>query len=147
MRRRPALTPLVAGVIAFALLATGCTPKTKPVLVKVDSAVYQSIQAIHDTAVVLGNAKIITPQQELKIQEAILPVAQLGEQASIVLRDWKAGPTPPELQKLVQGMGLLVEQIVTILPGDSPGKAAVLEKITLAMQAIAAVLVVIGGAR
>jgi len=127
------------------MLATGCGPKTKPTLVKVDAAAYTSIKAIHETAVVLGNAKVITPQEELKIQEAILPVTILGEQATRALDAWKSGPTPPELQALVREMGKLVTAIVGIIPQNDQAKAVLLEKIALAQQAVAAILVIIMG--
>lgn len=133
-------------VLLLVPVVWACGPKTKPTLVKVDSAIYQSVKAIHDTAVVLGTAKVISPAQELQIQEAILPVSRLGEQATRVLVAWHGGATPPELQQLVQEMGKLIQQIVLILPGDAPGKAALLEKVALAQQAVASVLIILGGA-
>lgn len=137
---RVLLVFLIAG-----LAITGCGPTTKPTLVKVDSAIYQSVQALHDTAIVLGQAKVITPQQELKIQEAILPVSILGEQATKVLLAWKSGPTPPELQALVREMGLLTQKIIAIVPQNADAKAALLEKVALVNQAIASVLLILGG--
>ena len=125
-----------------------CQPKPKPTLLKVDAAVYQSIKALHETLVVLGNAKVITPAQELRLQEAILPVTILGEQATRTLAAWKSGPTPAELQRLVAEMGKLTQQIVAIIPQNDAAKAALLEKVALAQQAIATVLLVMtaGGA-
>jgi hypothetical protein len=129
------------------VVVAGCGPKTKPTLVKVDAALYTSVKALHDTAVVLGNAKVITPQQELKIQEIILPVTVLGEQATRALDAWKSGPTPPELQRLVQEMGLLAKRIIEVIPQNEAAKAALLEKVAVVQQAIAAVLmVIVGGA-
>lgn len=127
------------------VLVPACGPTTKPTLVKVDSAIYQSVKALHDTAIVLGQAKVITPQQELKIQEAILPVSILGEQATKVLLAWKSGPTPPELQALVREMGLLTQKIIAIVPQNADAKAALLEKVALVNQAIASVLLILGG--
>lgn len=137
---------ILGGLLTLALIPTvvACQPKAKPTLVKIDSAIYESIAAIHETAVVLGNAKVLTVQQELTIQEAILPVAELGEQASRVLASWTGGTTPPELQALVREMGALAQKIVTLLPQNEAAKAALLEKVVLAQQAIAAVLLVIG---
>lgn len=137
---------IVGGLLLLALipLVVACQPKAKPTLVKIDSAIYESVRAIHETAVVLGTAQVITPQQELQVQEAILPVAQLGEQTSRVLQAWTGGTTPPELQALVREMGALAQKIVTLLPQNEAAKAALLEKVVLAQQAIAAVLLVIG---
>lgn len=132
-------------LLTLALLpfVVACQPKTKPVLVKVDSAIYQSVRAIHDTAVVLGDAKVITPAQELAVQEAILPVAQLGEQATRVLAAWTGGTTPPELQRLVTEMGALAQKIALLVPQNDAAQAALLGKIVLAQQAIASVLLVL----
>lgn len=127
------------------VLVPACGPTTKPMLVKVDSGIYQSVKALHDTAIVLGQAQVLTPQQELKIQEAILPVSILGEQATKVLLAWKSGPTPPELQALVREMGLLTQKIIAIVPQNADAKAALLEKVALIQQAIASVLLIIGG--
>jgi hypothetical protein len=132
-------------LLLFLPLVWACGPKTKPTLVKVDSAVYTSIKALHDTAVVLGNAKIITPQQELKIQEVILPITVLGEQATRALDAWKSGPTPPELRLLVEEMGKLAQKIIEVIPQNDQAKAALLEKVAIAQQAIAAVLIIITG--
>jgi hypothetical protein len=138
-------TWLVAAALAPALAAlsvAGCGPKTKPTLVKVDSAVYQSLKALHQTAVVLGTSQVITPAQELKIQEAILPVTILGEQATRVIVAWKSGPTPPELHRLVQEMGTLAQKIIAIVPQNAEAKAALLEKVAMVQQAIATVLLI-----
>lgn len=140
MRRR-----LTLGLLTLALLplVAACQPKAKPTLVRVDSAIYQSVRAIHETAVVLGQAQVITPDQELQLQKAILPVAQLGEQATRVLASWTGGATPPELQALVREMGGLAQQVVLILPQNDAAKAALMEKVVLAQQAIAAVLLIL----
>lgn len=136
---------LLTGVLTLALLpwVAACQPKAKPTLIKVDSAIYQSVRAIHETAVVLGQAQVITPAQELQLQKAILPVAQLGEQATRVLAAWTGGTTPPELQALVREMGGLAQQVVLILPQNDAAKAALMEKVVLAQQAIAAVLLIL----
>lgn len=137
---------LVAAVLVPAIALTpGCGPKTKPILVKTDQAVYEAIKALHQTAIVLGQSQVITPAQELKIQQAILPVAKLGESTTRVIAAWKSGPTPPELQQLVREMGALTARIVEILPGEAAGKAALLEKVALVQQALATILVISGG--
>lgn len=138
-------TWLLMTVVVAGLAVTGCGPKTKPTLIKTDAAVYEAIQALHQTAIVLGQSGVITPAQELQIQQAILPVATLGESATRVIAAWKSGPTPPELVRLVQEMGALTSRIVQILPGDARGKAALLEKIALVQTALATVLLVSGG--
>jgi ABC-type uncharacterized transport system YnjBCD substrate-binding protein len=132
-------------LLLMLVVVAGCGPKTKPTLVKVDAALYTSVKALHDTAVVLGNSKVITPQQELTIQELILPVTILGEQATRALDAWKSGPTPPELQRLVQEMGTLAKKIVEVIPQNAEAKAVLLEKIGLVQQAIAAVLMIMVG--
>lgn len=137
--KRLALTLLLIPLVA------ACGPTTKPTLVKVDTGIYQSVKALHDTAEVLGRSQVITPAQELKIQEAILPVTILGEQATRVLVAWKSGPTPPELQRLVAEMGMLTRKIIEILPGESKGKATLLEAVAFAQQAIATALIITGG--
>ncbi len=146
LRTRLVTLALLPAVAALAL--AGCGPKVKPILIKVDTGIYTSIKAIHETAVVLGTAKVITPQQELAVQQAILPVTQLGQQATRVLAAWTSGPTPPELQQLVTEMGRLTQQIATLIPMPDQAKAALLEKIAIAQQAIAAVLLIVsaGGA-
>jgi hypothetical protein len=143
MRRYAILAVLVVAVAALAL--AGCGPKTKPVLVKTDAAVYEAITALHQTAVVLGQSGVITPAQELKIQEAILPVAKLGEATTRVIVAWKSGPTPPELQQLVREMGALTTRIIEIVPQNPGAKAALLEKVALVQQAIATVLIIMTG--
>ena len=146
MRDRPSVVPFVALVVAFAFLTLfGCGPKTKPTLVKIDTAVYDSVKALHDTAIVLGQSGILTPAQELAIQKALLPVAQLGEQATRVIAAWKSGPTPPELQQLVKALGDLTAEIVTLIPQESGAKATLLAKIAAVQQAVLTVLVVVGG--
>lgn len=136
---------LIVALLVPAVVA--CGPKTKPTLVKVDNAIYISTKALHDTAVVLGNAKVITPQQELKIQELILPITVLGEQATRALNAWKSGPTPPEVRQLVEEMGKLAQEIIKVIPQNEAAKAALLEKVAMVQQAIATVLVlIVGGA-
>lgn len=136
----------VVSILVLGLVATGCGPKTKPTLVKVDASLYVSVKALHEAAVMLGDAKAITPQQELKIQELILPVTIIGEQATRALDAWKSGPTPPELRKLADEMGTLAKKIVEIVPQNAEAKAVLLAKIVMVQQAIAAVLIVMGGA-
>lgn len=138
-------TLVVLAVVISGMSVVGCGPTTKPTLVKTDAAVYQAVKAIHETAVVLGQSGVITPAQELRIQQALQPVARLGEQATRVIVAWKSGPTPPELQQLVKALGGLVSEITKVLPVDGPGKAALLEKVALAQQAILMVLAVMGG--
>jgi hypothetical protein len=127
-------------------IVAACGPKTKPALVKTDLAIYEAIKGLHETAIVLGKAQIITPAQELRIQQAILPVSRLGESTTRVIAAWKSGPTPPELRQLVEEMGRLTAQIIQILPGESAGKTALLEKVAIIQQAIATVLIIMGGA-
>jgi len=136
---------LALALVIGGMSLLGCGPKTKPTLVKVDAAIYESIKALHETAVVLGQSGVITPAQELQIQQAILPVAKLGESTTRVIAAWTSGPTPPELQRLVKEMGLLTTRIIAVLPGEAKGKAALLEKIAIVQQAIAVTLAVMGG--
>lgn len=138
------LTRALLLVLVGGSALTGCGPKTKPTLVKVDSGIYQSVRALSETAKVLGRSQVITPQQELKIQEAILPVTILGEQATRVLAAWTSGPTPAELQRLVAEMAQLTRKIIEILPGESKGKATLLESIAFVQQAIATALIITG---
>ena len=139
------LTTLVLAGVIGALTVSGCGPKTKPVLVKTDAAVYEAITALHQTAVVLGTSGVLTPAQELKVQEAILPVAKLGESTTRVIVAWKSGPTPPELQQLVREMGALTARIIEIVPQNPGAKAALLAKVALVQQAIATVLIIMTG--
>jgi len=132
-------------ILLFLPVVAACGPKTKPTLVKTDAAIYEAIKGLHETAVLLGRSQVITPAQELKIQQALLPVSKLGEQATRVLAAWTSGPTPPELRQLVEEMGRLTQRIIEILPGDSAGKAALLEKVAVVQQAIATVLILMGG--
>lgn len=133
-------------IAAFMLPVAGCGGKTKPILIKTDAAVYEAVKAIHDTAVVLGKSGVITPAQELRIQEALLPVSRLGEQATRVIAAWKLGPTPPELQRLIRELGTLVQEIGRIVPGEAAGKAALLQAIATAQQAVLVVLAITGRA-
>ena len=132
-------------VLVLVPLVAACGPTTKPTLVKVDTGIYQGVKALHETAVVLGRSQVITPQQELKLQEAILPVTILGEQATRVLAAWTSGPTPPELQRLVAEMAQLTRKIIEILPGESKGKTTLLEAVAFVQQAIATALIITGG--
>jgi hypothetical protein len=126
-------------------IVIGCGPKTKPVLIKIDASIYEAVKALHETTAALGRAGLITPAAELDIQQAILPVAVLGEQTTRVIAAWKSGPTPPELQKLVTELGLLVRKIVDVLPQNPQGKAILLERIAVVQQAVLTVIVVLGG--
>lgn len=139
-------TVLVLAVAIAGMAVTGCGPKPKPTLIRSDGAVYESIQALHKTAVLLGDSGVLTPAQELQVQEAILPVAKLGTSTTRVITAWKSGPTPPELVQLVKEMGTLTTRIIEILPGESKGKAQLLEKIALVQQAISVALTIVGGA-
>jgi hypothetical protein len=126
-------------------LVAACGPKTKPTLVKVDESIYLSVKALHETAVVLGNTKVITPQQELAIQEAILPVTILGEQATRVIVAWKSGPTPPELTNLIGELKKLTDKIVAVIPMENSARASLLEKVALVQQAIVTILLITRG--
>jgi hypothetical protein len=139
------LTVLVLAVAIGSLSLAGCGPKAKPVLVKADAAVYESVRAIHQTAIMLGTNRVITASQELAIQQALLPVSRLGEQITRVLIAWQSGPTPPELVQLVRELGKLTTEIVNVLPGEAQGKAALLERIAAAQQAIATILMLMTG--
>jgi len=117
-------------------IVVACGPKTKPTLVKVDQAIYISVKALHEGAVNLGTTGVITPAQELKIQEAILPVTVLGEQASRILAEWKSGPTPEEVIRLVERMGVLVQEIVKILPNNDDARATLLQLVSVVQQSV-----------
>ena len=145
MKRLLIASFMALAVVAALLQSNGCGPQTKPILVKTDTAVYESVKAIHETAMVLGKSGVLTPAQELRIQLALVPVAKLGEQATLVIVAWKSGPTPPELQQLVRALGGLVNEIVAVIPQESAAKAALLEKVALAQQAILIVIAVMGG--
>ena len=127
-------------------IVAACGPKTKPTLVKVDESIYLAVKALHETAVILGQSGAITPAQELTIQEAILPVTVLGEQATRVIVAWVSGPTPAELVNLVNEMGKLVEKVVAILPQQDGARAALLAKIAKVQQAIVTILLIVRGA-
>lgn len=126
-------------------LVAACGPKTKPTLVKVDESIYLSVKALHDTAVVLGNSKVLTPAQELQIQEAILPVTILGEQATRVIVAWQSGPTPAELTNLIAQLKALTDKIVAVIPMQNSARAALLEKVALVQQAIVTILLITRG--
>jgi hypothetical protein len=60
---------------------------------------------------------------------------------------WKSGPTPPELRRLIDEIGVLTKKIVEVIPQNEQAKAILLEKVGLVQQAIAAVLMImVGGA-
>lgn len=127
-------------------LVAACGPKTKPTLIKVDESIYLSVKALHETAVVLGKSGVLTPAQELQIQEAILPITILGEQATRVIVAWKSGPTPPELTNLILQLRKLTEKVIEIIPMQSTARAALLEKVALVQQAIVTILLITRGA-
>ena len=136
----------IALLLLLLPVVAACGPKTKPTLIKVDESVYLAVKALHETAVVLGQSGVITPAQELQIQEAILPITVLGEQATRVIVAWTSGPTPVELTNLVIEMGKLAEKIVAILPLQDGARATLLAKVAKVQQAILAVLLIVRGA-
>jgi len=132
-------------VLLLLPVVAACGPKTKPVLIKTDQAIYLAVKALHEGAVNLGNAGVITPAQELRIQEAILPVTILGEQASRILAEWKSGPTPDEVTRLVERMGVLVQEIIKILPNNDDARATLLQLTSVVQQAILSAIVIAKG--
>lgn len=136
------------GLLLVALLPLGgCAARTRPTLIRIDSAVYQTTRGIFEAAVILGDNKIITPQQELAIQQAILPVAQLGETATAAIAAWVEGPTPQALRDLVTALGNLSQTVVRTFGSNDAAKATLLEKIVLAQQAVLTIISIMGGTR
>jgi hypothetical protein len=134
----------IALLLAVLLASIGCGPQTKPNLIKSDTAVYTSVKAIHETAIVLGESHVITPAQEMQIQVALKPVADLGEQITRVIVAWHSGPTPLEIRQLIAELGRLVQEVGRVIPGGA-GKAAILEAIATAQQAVLVLLTIMQG--
>jgi hypothetical protein len=121
-------------------LVAGCSAKTKPALAKADYALYQSVKAISDTEIVLSRAGALTPAQSLRINEALLPAAKLGMEATQALRAWQPGqPLPPQIPRLVKELGDVSRVIVEIV-AQPEARAGLLEKVGLAQQAILAIV-------
>jgi len=134
-----------AWILLLIPVVVACGPKTKPTLVKVDQAIYTSVKALHEGAVNLGNAGVITPAQELKIQEAILPITILGEQVSRIIAAWKSGPTPPELIALVEKLGAVASEIVKIIPNEDKARATLLQLVSVVQQSVISAILIAKG--
>ena len=120
--------------------SVGCSAKSKTTLVKADYALYQAVKAISDTEIVLARAGMLTPAQSLRINEALLPAAKLGLEATQALRAWQPGqPLPPQLPRLVRELGD-ISKIVVETAAKPEARAGLLEKIALAQQAVLVVL-------
>lgn len=143
---RAATIAVLAAVLAAPLSGCQTAAQIRPTLIRVDSAVYQTTRAVFEAAVLLGDTKVITPQQELKIQEAILPVAKLGEAATLALAAWESGPTPQVLKDLVRALGDLTDVVVRVLVDNDAAQASLLAKIASAQQAVLTIVTLMGGA-
>lgn len=138
-------TMLVVGVVVSALALAGCGPKTRPTLIKADATVYTAIKAISDTEIVLSQAGKLSPAQSLRINQALLPAARLGLEATQALKAWKPGTmAPPQVRKLVVELGD-VTRVVIATVADGSTQAQLLEKVALAQQAVLVVLTLSGG--
>ena len=144
--KKDAPTGIGAGVLvlligaSLAVPSVGCSAKSKTTLVKADYALYQAVKAISDTEIVLARAGMLTPAQSLRINEALLPAAKLGLEATQALRAWQPGqPLPPQLPRLVRELGD-ISKIVVETAAKPEARAGLLEKIALAQQAVLVVL-------
>lgn len=132
-------------VMALIVPGIGCSAKTKTGLVKADYTLYQAVKAISDTEIVLSRAGMLTPAQSLRINEALLPAAKLGLEATQSLRAWQPGqPLPPQIPRLVRELGD-ISKVIVDTAAEPEARAGLLEKVALAQQAILAI-VAIGGA-
>ena len=139
--------PCLIVLLAFVLLVTGCGPKTKPILIKTDFTLYQSVKAISDVEIVLAQAGKLTPAQSLRINQALLPAAKLGLEATKAIEAWQPGQMAPEsMQRLVWALGDVTKVIIDIV-ADPGSKAALLEKVALSQQAAMIILSVTGAIR
>lgn len=127
-------------LLALAVGMVGCGPKTKPALVKADYTLYQTVKAIGDTEIILSRAGLLTPAQSLKINEALLPAAKLGKEATQALRAWKPGdPVPAQVAALTTELGDISRVIIELVT-QPEARAGLLEKVALAQQAVLVIL-------
>jgi len=135
VKRRPDLAPFVALLLALALLATACGPKTKPVLVKFDAAALTAVQEIariEKEQSALGN---LPPQDALAVRKALVPVIHLGQTATAALLAWEPGqPVPPEMLTLSTELGNLLTSVALHIKNDT-AKLAIVIAIAAAQQA------------
>jgi hypothetical protein len=131
---------MIVVAIGLALPLAACSAKSKTTLVKADYTLYQSVKAISDTEIVLSRAGMLTPAQSLRINEALLPAAKLGLEATQALRAWQPGqPLPPQLPRLVRELGD-ISRIIVETAAKPEARAGLLEKVALAQQAVLVVL-------
>jgi hypothetical protein len=135
VRRRPNLAPILAGLIALALLTTACGPKVKPILVKFDAASLTAVQEIARIEKEQSALGYLAPADALVVRKALAPVISLGQTATDALVAWEPGrPVPLEMLKLSTELGNLLTTAALHIKNDT-AKLAIVIAIAAAQQA------------
>lgn len=127
-------------LLALALVGSGCAAHHKATLIKADYTLYQAVKAISDTEIMLSQMGRLTPAQSLKLNQALLPAAKLGLEATQALTAWHPGqPLPAQLKRLTKELGDIATVVIATVAEPS-AKADLLAKVTLAQQTILTML-------
>jgi len=112
-------------VVCLLPVLAGCSPKTKPAMVQVNLVTYRSSQTIADLETVLAQAGAIPAPTSRQIYGILRPAAELGIEATTLLRLWNPdAPMPPQLPALIAQMIRLTATIISLLPTSEATEAA-----------------------
>lgn len=126
-----------AAVLLVALLAfSACGPKNVRTYAQYDLAFAQAVAGLGEAEAMLSKEGVLTREQSIQINQALLPLSQLGVEATRALRDWKGGEAPEAWQKLTVHLGKLAQIIIdTKLVRNEDRKAYLLERLAMVQSA------------
>jgi hypothetical protein len=145
MRRRPDIAPLLAGLIAFWLLATapGCSQNPRHNYAVASQTVAASLFAIQDAEEAAHLAGKITPAQHKKFNQVMAAALILGRDYNAAVRAWQPGtPPPPQLGQLKDALQQLSTVLIASFPPDV--QLEIQKTITAAYDAVLAVILAAG---
>jgi len=113
------------GVLILAIGFAACSANTKPELVALDMAAYQTDQTIADVEPLVAQTGALTPDQSRGLCQLLRASSILGLEATHVLQAWDpTQPIPAQLPGLVRELMKLAATIVLMLPRDPAVEAA-----------------------
>jgi len=137
-----------SSAVALLVLTTiACVPRPLPVMTTFDASALASVQMVATTETALSSTGVLTPTQALAIRQRLRPVIECGERSTTALIVWQPGQAiPPDLLALSAAMGALLQDVVAMLPDDSPAKLSLLSVIATAQAAWADIVrMIVGG--